>query len=64
MGAHADRRTNDDDYLNFRETRTTGQRLFSPDVYRRLRAVKAAVDPDDVFQSNHPVTAAASSPSA
>jgi hypothetical protein len=24
-------------------------------TYRRLQAVKAAVDPDDVFRSNHPI---------
>jgi FAD binding domain-containing protein/berberine-like enzyme len=43
------------DYLNFRETRSSGSRLFSPKTYRRLRAIKSRVDPDDVFLSNHPV---------
>src|SRR5207247_2472955 len=26
-----------------------------PEVYARLRAVKAQVDPDDVIRSNHPI---------
>jgi FAD/FMN-containing dehydrogenase len=43
------------DYLNFREARASGQRLFSPPVYRRLREIKSEVDPDDIFRSNHPV---------
>jgi FAD/FMN-containing dehydrogenase len=43
------------DYLNFTERRERGERLFGPLTYRRLQAVKAAVDPDDLFRSNHPV---------
>jgi FAD/FMN-containing dehydrogenase len=42
-------------YLNFAEKRQRGERLFGDATYRRLQAVKAAVDPDDVFRSNHPV---------
>jgi FAD/FMN-containing dehydrogenase len=42
-------------YLNFAEKRERGERLFGEATYRRLQAVKAAVDPDDVFRSNHPV---------
>jgi len=42
-------------YLNFAEKRQRGERLFGEQTYRRLQAVKAAVDPDDVFRSNHPV---------
>jgi FAD/FMN-containing dehydrogenase len=42
-------------YLNFAERRERGERLFGDLTYRRLQAVKAAVDPDDVFRSNHPV---------
>jgi FAD/FMN-containing dehydrogenase len=43
------------DYSNWRETRSTGARLFSPETYARLREIKAEVDPDDVIRSNHPV---------
>ena len=43
------------DYLNFAHRRTDPARFFDADVLRRLRAVKAEVDPDDVFRSNHPV---------
>jgi hypothetical protein len=42
-------------YLNFAEKRQRGERLFGDATYRRLQAVKAVVDPDDVFRSNHPV---------
>jgi FAD/FMN-containing dehydrogenase len=42
-------------YMNFTEKRQRGERLFGDVTYRRLQAVKAAVDPDDVFRSNHPV---------
>jgi FAD/FMN-containing dehydrogenase len=40
---------------NFATKRERGERLFGEVTYRRLQAVKAAVDPDDVFRSNHPV---------
>jgi FAD/FMN-containing dehydrogenase len=43
------------DYLNFTERRERGERLFGATTYRRLQAVKAKVDPDDLFRSNHPV---------
>lgn len=42
-------------YLNFAEKRQRGERLFGDATYRRLQAVKAAVDPGDLFRSNHPV---------
>jgi len=43
------------DYLNFRENETTGERLFSAGRYARLRAIKAAVDPENRIRSNHEV---------
>jgi FAD/FMN-containing dehydrogenase len=43
------------DYLNFTSRRERGERLFGSATYRRLQTVKAAVDPEDVFRSNHPV---------
>jgi FAD/FMN-containing dehydrogenase len=43
------------DYLNFTERRERGDRLFGVVAHRRLQAVKARVDPDDVFRSNHPI---------
>ena len=42
-------------YLNFTEKRQRGERLFGGATYAKLQAVKATVDPDDVFRSNHPV---------
>ena len=45
-------------YLNFTERPTDPARFYAPSVYRRLREVKAAVDPGDVFRSNHPIPAA------
>jgi hypothetical protein len=43
------------DYLNWRETRQPGERLFSAERYERLLEIKSKVDPDDVFRSHHPV---------
>jgi FAD/FMN-containing dehydrogenase len=42
-------------YLNFAETRRAGGSFHADDAYRRLREVKAAYDPGDLFRSNHPV---------
>ncbi|MGE5275133.1 MAG: FAD-binding oxidoreductase [Verrucomicrobiota bacterium] len=42
-------------YLNFTERPTDPALFYPPAVYRRLREVKAAVDPGDVFRSNHPI---------
>jgi len=42
-------------YLNFAEKRQRGDRLFGELTHRRLQTVKATVDRDDVFRSNHPV---------
>ena len=50
--AHASGR----DYLNFVEHPIDDtSRLFSDSAYRRLQAVKAEYDPQDRFQSNHPI---------
>jgi FAD/FMN-containing dehydrogenase len=48
------------DYLNFTERRERGQRFFGPRSFARLQAVKAEVDPQDVFRSNHPIRVPAS----
>ena len=45
------------DYMNFRESRSTGERLFSAERFARLRAIKRRVDPTDLIRSNHPVVA-------
>jgi FAD/FMN-containing dehydrogenase len=46
-------------YLNFtEEARTDPAAFYRADAYRRLRAVKSAVDPDSVFRANHPIPAA------
>jgi berberine-like enzyme len=42
-------------YLNFAEAARSGQTLFGADAYHRLRAVKAAYDPDDALRANHPI---------
>ena len=48
------------DYLNFTERREKGERFFGDATYRRLQTVKAQVDPEDVFRSNHPIRLPAS----
>jgi FAD/FMN-containing dehydrogenase len=40
-------------YLNFAERPTDMRSAFTADAYKRLRAVKDEVDPDDLFRSNH-----------
>ena len=42
-------------YLNFAERPVDTRRAYTADAYRRLRAVKTLVDPDDVFRANHPI---------
>jgi FAD/FMN-containing dehydrogenase len=49
---------------NLATKRERGERLFGDVTYRRLQTVKAAVDPDDVFRSNHPVRLPAAPPEA
>jgi FAD/FMN-containing dehydrogenase len=43
-------------YFNFVEESFDITKIFSPDVLERLREVKQRYDPENVFQSNHPVT--------
>jgi hypothetical protein len=47
-------------YLNFTEASTDPARFYRPDVFHRLRAVKAAYDPDNLFRANHPIPLASS----
>ena len=44
-------------YFNFVEESFDITKIFAPEVLERLREVKQRYDPDDLFQSNHPVTA-------
>jgi hypothetical protein len=44
------------DYLNFRERKVNARSLYPNEMtYRRLQAVKAVYDPQDIIQSNHPI---------
>ena len=42
-------------YLNLADTHRDSASFWTMQTYDRLRAVKAAYDPDDVIRSNHPV---------
>ena len=42
-------------YLNFAGDATDVSTFYKPEAYRRLQAVKGAVDPDNVFRANHPI---------
>ncbi len=42
-------------YLNFGGTSRDLASSWDPQAYSRLRRVKAAVDPGDRIQSNHPI---------
>jgi FAD/FMN-containing dehydrogenase len=42
-------------YLNFSERAVDTRCAYSDKAYRRLRAVKTLVDPDDTFRANHPI---------
>jgi hypothetical protein len=41
--------------LNFAETRHPAAPFWTGQAYRRLRQIKAAVDPRNVIHANHPV---------
>jgi len=43
-------------YLNLACARRDPAALWTPQAYDRLRRIKAAVDPDDLIRSNHPVS--------
>jgi Berberine and berberine like len=45
-------------YLNFAETQRDPAQFWTEQAYHRLRRIKAAVDPDDLIRSNHPIPAA------
>jgi FAD/FMN-containing dehydrogenase len=44
-------------YLNFADTQRDPTTFFTEQAYHRLRRIKAAVDPNDVMRSNHPIPA-------
>ena len=46
-------------YLNFAETEQPAASLWTQQAYQRLRRIKAAVDPANLFRANHPVPPAA-----
>jgi hypothetical protein len=41
--------------LNFTETHQDAATFWSDQTYHRLRAIKSAVDPDDLIRANHPI---------
>jgi hypothetical protein len=49
-------------YLNLTEQAVDPSTAYSPDAWERLRAVRAAVDPDGLFLANHPVPGSAAVP--
>ena len=44
-------------YFNFAEREVDAARLYRPETYRRLRRVRAAYDPGELFLANHPIPA-------
>jgi Berberine and berberine like len=45
-------------YFNFAERPVDPARLYPSDTYTRLRWIKAAYDPDELFIANHPISPA------
>jgi FAD/FMN-containing dehydrogenase len=45
----------DTTYLNFEEEKADPAIFYGAEAYRRLREIKAAVDPDEVILANHPI---------
>jgi Berberine and berberine like len=45
----------DRSYFNFADRLMDGETLYPPETYRRLRAVKTAVDPEELFRASHPI---------
>ncbi len=43
-------------FMNFTERSGKTGQMFSEEVYRRLRRVKSAYDPDNIIQANHEIT--------
>ena len=48
------------DYPNFVEKPADARAFFDPQTWQRLRQVKAAHDPDDLFKGNHRIPPAGS----
>ena len=46
-------------YLNFAEREMDVRKIFPPESYERLRAVKATYDPAELFRANHRIPPAA-----
>ncbi|HWX96204.1 MAG TPA: FAD-binding oxidoreductase [Solirubrobacteraceae bacterium] len=42
-------------YLNFAETRRDPRSFWTEQAYRRLRRIKARVDPGNIIRANHPI---------
>jgi len=45
-------------YLNFAEEPTDTRTAFPSETYQRLQSIRRQVDPDAIFQANHPIHAA------
>ena len=43
-------------YLNFAESRVDPRSIFPVESFERLQRIKAAYDPTDLFQANHPIS--------